>query len=116
MKILTRVVNIKLEPIYDFYIGRRGQGHDGVHGNPFRLNDGESRGTTLKKFKGHFYKRIKDDYEYRMLLFDMKKFKDAKERLSLGCFCAGPDGLTYADKPHICHGQIIAEYIDMVLA
>lgn len=114
-QILTQVVNIRLDDTYDVYIGREGHGLSGIHGNPFRLNDEETRGATLKRFKGYFYKRVDSEPEYKTLLIGLKKWKLKRGSLKLGCFCADFGGLTCQDKPHICHGQIIAEYIDMVL-
>lgn len=113
-KILTTAVNIRLEA-FDVYCGRAGQGHSGIHGNPFRLEGEASRGATLKRFKGYFYKRVEDDPGYKSLLISLKKQKLENGQLRLGCFCAPYGGLTCKDKPHVCHVQIIAEFIDMVL-
>jgi hypothetical protein len=107
------------------YIGRAGKGQDGyltsltlvlgrlrlgnllqagLHdcarpalpfGNPFRIGQGESRGATLEKFRVWFYKRLETDPEYKRRIHELKG-------KTLGCFC----------KPHPCHGDIIAEYLD----
>ena len=53
---LTTVVNIRKEH-YDQYIGRAGRGEDGYFGNPFRLNPGESRGSTIERYRKYFYAR-----------------------------------------------------------
>ena len=90
----TRVVNLRRED-YDVYIGRAGQGEDGYFGNPIRLNPGETRGSTLEKFKEYFYNRLQTDPQYKERIASLKG-------LTLGCFC----------KPNPCHGDIIKEYLD----
>ncbi len=90
----TKVVNIKLHR-YDVYIGRAGKGQDGYLGNPFRIEPGETRGSSLEKYRGYFYKRLKTDPEFKRRIHTLKG-------KTLGCFC----------KPHPCHGDIIAEYLD----
>lgn len=90
----TTVVNIR-NNLYDQYIGRAGKGQDGYFGNPFRLNPGESRGSTLEKYKKYFYKRLANDPEFKRRIHALKG-------LVLGCFC----------KPRDCHGDIIAEYLN----
>jgi hypothetical protein len=91
----TRVVNIALGHHYDVYIGRSGKGEDGYFGNPFRLGPGESRGSTLEKFRALFHNRLQTDPVYKRRVHALKG-------KTLGCFC----------KPHPCHGDIIAEYLD----
>jgi hypothetical protein len=91
----TKVVNIALGHRYDVYIGRAGKGKDGYFGNPFRLGPGEPRGASLEKYRGYFYQRLEDDPEFKQHIHALKG-------KTLGCFC----------KPHPCHGDIIAEYLD----
>ncbi len=88
----TKVVNIALGHRYDIYIGRAGKGQDGYFGNPFRLAPGEPRGASLEKYRVYFYNRLETD----------KRCVHALKGMTLGCFC----------KPHPCHGDIIAEYLD----
>ena len=90
----TKVVNLKKEK-YDVYIGRAGRGQDGYFGNPFTLSAGQSRGASLDKYRSYFYERLKNDHEFRNRIHGLKG-------KTLGCFC----------KPHPCHGDIIAEYLD----
>ena len=90
----TRVVNIHKDS-YDQYIGRSGKGQDGYFGNPFRLNTGESRGSTLEKYRKYFYEKLANDPEFKRRIHALKG-------LVLGCFC----------KPWDCHGDIIAEYLN----
>ena len=94
----TKVVNLRNEK-YDVYIGRAGRGQDGYFGNPFMLSAGQSRGASLDKYRAYFYERIKNDQEFRTKIHGLKG-------KTLGCFC----------KPHPCHGDIIAEYLDSLNA
>ncbi len=93
----TKVVNIALGHRYDVYIGRAGKGQDGYFGNPFRLGPGESRGASLEKYRVYFYNRLATDPEFKRRIHALKG-------KTLGCFC----------KPHPCHGDIIAEYLDLL--
>lgn len=90
----TTVVNIRYDQ-YDVYIGRAGKGQDGYFGNPFPLTDKSKRGSTLENYKAYFDKRIETDPEFKERIFSLKGKR-------LGCFC----------KPHPCHGDIIAEYLE----
>lgn len=92
---LTTVVNIKQTQEYDAYIGRAGHGQDGYFGNPFRLGKDETRGATLERYKEYFYNRIANDPAFKARIQFLKGRR-------LGCFC----------KPHACHGDIIAEYLN----
>jgi hypothetical protein len=91
---MTKVVNIR-NAKYDVYIGRAGRGQDGYFGNPFVLKTGETRGTSLEKYKVYFHERMKSDAEFRNRIHGLKG-------KTLGCFC----------KPYPCHGDIIAEYLN----
>lgn len=91
---LTTVVNIKHDQ-YDVYIGRAGRGEDGYFGNPYKLLPGMARGMTLKHYRNYFYKRLDTDPEFKARIHSLRGKK-------LGCFC----------KPHNCHGDIIAEYLN----
>lgn len=91
----TRVVNIKLDEEFDVYIGRAGHGHDGYFGNPIRLQEGESRGATIQRFKAYFLERIEKDTEFRQRVMGLKG-------LRLGCFC----------HPKPCHGDVYVEWLD----
>lgn len=93
----TTVVNIKKEYVYDVYIGRGGCGQSGYFGNPFRITPGQSRGSTLDKFRTYFYDRLTTDSEFKARVLQLKDKR-------LGCFC----------HPQPCHGHIIAEYLDTI--
>jgi hypothetical protein len=90
----TTVVNIKYEP-YDIYIGRAGHGRDGYFGNPFPLTDEDERVLVLQRYEEHFYGRLETDPEFKRRVLELKGKR-------LGCFC----------KPRLCHGDIIAEYVN----
>lgn len=93
----TTVVNINTGAHYDVYIGRAGQGQGGYFGNPYRLQRGEDRGATLARFEQYFYDRLGTDPEFTQRVLQLRD-------KTLGCFC----------KPHPCHGDIIAHYLDHV--
>ena len=90
----TIVVNILVDD-FDVYIGRKGRGYSGYFGNPFRLDYGEPRGSTLNLFKAYFLDRMKKDSKYRASILGLTGKR-------LGCFC----------KPGPCHGDIIANYLN----
>jgi hypothetical protein len=90
----TKVVNMKYEE-FDVYIGRAGRGQDGYFGNPFVLQVGEARGSSLEKYRVYFHDRLKTDPEFRKRTLELKG-------KTLGCFC----------KPYPSHGDIIAEYLN----
>lgn len=91
---LTTVVNIR-NAAYDVYIGRAGRGESGYFGNPFRLQAGESRGNTIERYRKYFNTRIAEDTEFKAHILGLRG-------KTLGCFC----------KPHACHGDVIAEYVN----
>lgn len=91
---MTVVVNL-YKSAYDVYIGRAGKGQSGYFGNPFRLQAGESRGSTIEKYKKYFLNRIETDPEFKRRILALKGKK-------LGCFC----------KPSACHGDVITEWLD----
>jgi hypothetical protein len=90
----TLVVNIKVSK-YEVYIGRAGKGHDGYFGNPFVLTSDVSRVSILLKYEQWFYDRLEWDPEFKQRIHGLKG-------KVLGCFCA----------PKLCHGHIIAEYLN----
>jgi hypothetical protein len=96
-----KVVNIKDLPgdwesdTNIVYIGRRGRGHDGYFGNPFRIQPGSPRGSSIEKYVEYFYYRIETDPEFKAAIHNL-------EGKTLACFCA----------PLPCHGHVIAQYLD----
>jgi hypothetical protein len=72
------------------YIGRRGKGCDGYFGNPFPLQAGESRGSSIARFETWARSRAQTDATYR----EAVKGLHGK---TLVCFC----------KPFPCHGDVL---------
>lgn len=91
---LTRIVNLRVEK-YDVYIGRAGHGHDGYFGNPFSLDGTASRVSVLLRYERWFYDRLDSDPEFKRRIHELKG-------KVLGCFC----------HPRLCHGHIIADYLN----
>jgi len=102
----TLVVNIRLDP-WDVYIGRAGRGDDGYFGNPFRPGETTAM-TCLERYKSYLLSRVATDIVFRSKLLVWRGMR-------LGCFCAPKGGLYASDRPHICHGQIMAEWLDSQL-
>lgn len=93
----TKVVNLYKER-YDVYIGRPGKGQKGYFGNPFSIPPkatAEERQICLDKYREYFYKRLSADVEFRQRVNEL-------QGKVLGCFC----------KPKLCHGDVIAEYLN----
>jgi hypothetical protein len=91
-----KVVHIKRDP-YDLYIGR-----GSVWGNPFKIGADGDRNEVLAKYKEYLLRG-----EGRHLL----ELIGELEGKTLGCFCAGPGGLTTHDKTH-CHGQLLLRLVE----
>jgi len=88
---------------YDIYIGRPGK-----WGNPFTHEK-----NTMAKYK--VASREEAIEKYREYILSRQDLLDALPKLEgkvLGCWCAGPDGLTTEDKPFKCHGQVLAELLE----
>lgn len=90
----TSVVNLRFSK-YDVYIGRAGKGLDGYFGNPFVLTPDQSRVSVLMQYEKYFVARIDSDAEFKRRIHELKG-------KVLGCFC----------HPKLCHGHIIANYLD----
>ena len=91
----TTVVNIRHSSC-DVYIGRGRGGSTTLWGNPFPLERGMARGSTLPRFRALMEERLQQNPE-----FWSKELKTLRGK-RLGCFC----------KPHPCHGDVILEYIE----
>lgn len=90
--LVTAVVNKDHNEDYDVYIGR-----GGMWGNPFKILPGtsETRDVVIAKYREYFEKEILSNPERHKELLRLKG-------MTLGCHC----------KPHACHGDIIAEYLN----
>lgn len=91
----TTVVNISNRRPCDVYVGRAGKGQDGYFGNPFKLDESVSRASILMKYEHWFNDRLDNDPEFKRRIHELKG-------KALGCFCA----------PKLCHGDIIADYLN----
>lgn len=91
--IITKVINIRSKEPYDVYIGRRNAAWNlpqSKWANPFKLNKGEPRGSTIDK--------------YRTWLLNNKKLLAGLEELrgkTLACWC----------RPLACHGLVLIELL-----
>lgn len=101
----TTVVSLRHDT-YDVYIGRAGKGQGGYFGNPYRPRDRSAQAVRecLEDYRRHFLGRVNNDPEFRRRVLELRGKR-------LGCFCAPPGGLTAA-APFVCHGQVIAEWLD----
>ena len=89
----TTVVNKKINPIYDVYIGRGSK-----WGNPFSHSYG-----TMARFKVDTRQEAIE--AYREWILTQPKLLDSLHELKgkvLGCFC----------KPLACHGDVLVEFIE----
>lgn len=108
----TRVGHCKRDET-DVYAGRGPDGRDmteadpgerGWLGNPFPVEDHDSRAACIEAFKATFVARLKTDPEYREAVADL-----AGKRL--GCWCQ-----TLADDGPPCHAEVIAEWAERLAA
>lgn len=86
----TLVVNIRKGTRCDVYIGRPGH-----FGNPYVIGQDGDRDEVIRKFKDYFHGRMRIEPDFR------KKVEALRGKI-LGCYCV----------PELCHGNVIAEYID----
>lgn len=101
---LTKVVNVKKEAEYDVYIGRQKNHRAQIwtqpgqimvdFGNPFPVPQ-HGRDRCIELFKEYFYRKIETDSDFRAAVLQLKG-------KTLGCFC----------KPLVCHGDVIANYLN----
>lgn len=85
----TIVINIKTNRSTHFYIGR-----GSFCENPFYIGKDGTREEVIKKYKIWFKLQLQDSKFKRKIL-------ELKGKI-LGCYC----------KPKLCHGDIIANYLD----
>jgi hypothetical protein len=114
-KMATTVIHIRDSNQYpgSVYIGRPGKGKDGPFGNP--ISKGQicsvcakihsDAGSTLHCYRIYFKNRIKNDNSFA---HQVNELKDK----TLACFCRPKNG--FAGQV-LCHGQIIAGWLDGVL-
>jgi hypothetical protein len=113
----TQVVNIRTDTC-EFYIGRAGHGHDGYFGNPHPVfipgrpwtecklcKCRHSRGESVVAYAKDFPVRINSDPQFKA------RVEQLKDR-TIGCFCRPKGGF---QGKLMCHGQVIAGFLDGVL-
>lgn len=64
-------------------------------GNPFILGKDGDRTTVLAKYRAYFLKRVNDEPFFRRQVLALRGKK-------LGCVCS----------PKLCHGMVIAEWLE----
>lgn len=89
----TTVVNVKYGPC-DVYVGR-----PSIFGNTYRIGFDGTREEVIAKYRDYFYKRVEQDMEFRRQALMLRGKR-------LGCWCG----------PNLCHGIIIAEWLEIVVA
>ncbi len=100
-----RVINVRYGEPYDAYIGRANPRYGlkaSKWANPYRLD--RKHGTTTEVALERYEAHIRNSPDLMAALPELAG-------LTLGCWCAGPDGLTAAD-PLICHGQVLLRLLD----
>ena len=104
----TRVVNLRLDKC-DVKVTRTRDNQVppppafGCFGNPFPV-ERHGRAQCIELFRAYFHDRLGRDEEFRQAVQGLNG-------KVLGCFCAPKGGVTAQD-PLVCHGQIIAAYLD----
>lgn len=86
----TTIVNVRSGGKFDVYMGRRGP-----FGNPFVIGPDGDRAEVIRKFRIHFYERLKLDPEWKLKV-------EALRGKILACHCAPLD----------CHVDVYIEYLD----
>lgn len=105
---VTRVGHCKADST-DVYAGRGPGGRSiedtpvgerGWLGNPYTLEDADSRAASIEAFKATFIARLKSDEEFRDAVRDLSG-------KTLGCWCQQLD-----DDGPACHAEVVAEHAD----
>lgn len=107
---LTQVVNVRSGLRYDVYVGRPGHGEEGWLGN--EVGKYLPRAEAIAAFKVDFLARLRAYPAFRSRVDGI--LDKPSNPIVLACFCApGQQVLTATSHlPYICHGQLIAEYLD----
>jgi len=96
------------------YIGRGDNGNshlqnslpdnNGWLGNPFSLEDFNSREIVIKKYATAFLEKYADDEEFKSAVDELiQRVQESEETIKLGCWCA----------PKACHGDFLKKFIMM---
>lgn len=102
---------------FKIYIGR-----PSIFGNPYSVKE-YGRAGCIEKYNNYFQSIMQGtlkgpNFDYtgpgvrlRKAIIHLKKIHDVYGKLVLECWCAKGE-ITTKDKPYICHGQVIAEYLE----
>ncbi len=86
----TTVVRVERKQPFDVYMGR-----GGPFGNPFVIGPDGDRAEVIRKFRVHFYERLKIDPAWKKLVEGLRGKR-------LACHCA----------PLPCHVDVYIEYLE----
>lgn len=101
----TQVVNLR-KKYFDVYIGRRNASRglpESPFHNPFKSTDYPHSDPAIQRvyvvvaFAQYFYTKIQEEPDFQKKVLALRGKK-------LGCWC----------KPKLCHGDVIAHYVDVV--
>lgn len=96
---------------FKIYIGR-----PSILGSPYTVKE-YGRAGCIEKYNSYFQSIMQgtlkgQDFDaIRKAVVYLKKVHDEYGKLVLECWCAKGE-ITTKDKPYICHGQVIAEYLE----
>jgi hypothetical protein len=76
-------------------------GAQGWLGNPYPASDPRA----IEQFTRDFEERLGTDAPFREAVSSLRGKR-------LACWCAPTGGVTAADRPYICHAQVIAAWLD----
>lgn len=89
----TTLINLRNYKGTDvIYIDRRS-----IFGNPYPIRAGCTRRQSIIKYRRYFYKRIREDGEFRKKVRELAGHK-------IACWCT----------PLHCHGDVIIEYLELL--
>jgi len=98
---MTSVINIESGEPYNIYIGKKSEEQDGYFGNPFDTKVAQmldvpfTREWSIEMYRNHFEIQIQCNPKFKSRILELKGKR-------LGCFCS----------PLMCHGNIIADYLN----
>lgn len=96
----TRVVNLRLDEPFDVRIDRRSP-----WGNPVRMAREDDQEIVLERFERWV---ASDDPRAVWIREHVHELRGKR----LACWCAPAGGVTAADRPWCCHGQILVQMAD----
>jgi len=100
---MTTVTNIKHQKTWR-QDGVEYIGCGSIFGNPFKIETGRTRDESIAQYKKYLYEKLERDNGYKKMLLTLKD-------KTLGCYCRPKDGF---QGQLLCHGQIIAGYLDNI--